>query len=84
MLIAPLAFLLSWLAGLLSLGLLIGGPAVLWTWYAGAVVGTGYLVAGRALVLWALAGRWVALLLLSRGGCSVDALAAPARTRPSP
>jgi pimeloyl-ACP methyl ester carboxylesterase len=67
-LIAPFAFLLSWLAGLLSLGLLIGGPALLWAWYAGAVVGTGYLVAGLALVLWALAGRWVALLLLGRGG----------------
>jgi hypothetical protein len=29
-LIAPFAFLLSWLIGLLSLGLLVAGPGLLW------------------------------------------------------
>lgn len=68
MLIAPMAFLLSWLVALLSLGLLAGGVGLLWAWYAGAVVGTAYLVAGLALVLWTLAGRWGTLLLLGHGG----------------
>jgi hypothetical protein len=68
MLIAPAAFLLAWLAGLLSLALLVGGPALLWAWATGAVVGTGYLVAGIAMVLATLAGRWVLLLLLGHGG----------------
>jgi pimeloyl-ACP methyl ester carboxylesterase len=67
-LIAPAAFLLSWLFGLLSLALLAGGPALLWAWSAGAVVGTGYLVAGLAMLAWTLAGRWATLLLLGRGG----------------
>lgn len=68
MLIAPLAFLLSWLAALLSFGLLAGGPGLLWAWYEGVVAGTEYLVAGLAMVLWMPAGRWVALLLLGHGG----------------
>jgi len=67
-LIAPFAFLLAGLLGLLSLAVLAGGPALLWAWYAGAVVGTGYLLGGLALVAWTLAGRWLMLLLLGRGG----------------
>ena len=68
MLIAPAAFLLAWLAGLLSLALLVGGPGLLWAWATGAVAGTAYLVAGIAMVLTTLVGRWVVLLLLGRGG----------------
>jgi pimeloyl-ACP methyl ester carboxylesterase len=67
MLIAPIAFLLSWLFVLLSLALLAGGPALIWAWYVGAVVGTAYLAAGVAMVVYTLAGRWVSLLLLGRG-----------------
>jgi hypothetical protein len=52
----------------LSLALLAGGPALLWAWSAGAVVGTGHLVAGVAMVAATLAGRWAGLLLLGRGG----------------
>ena len=68
MLIAPVAFLLAWLFGLLSLALLAGGPALLWAWATGAVVGTAYLVAGVAMVGLTLVGRWLVLLLLGRGG----------------
>jgi pimeloyl-ACP methyl ester carboxylesterase len=67
-LISPVAFLLSGLFGLLSLALLAGGPALIWAWYTGVVVGTAYLLAGVAMVVLSLTGRWLLLLVLGRGG----------------
>jgi predicted alpha/beta-fold hydrolase len=58
---APFPLLLSLLAGLLTLGLLGGGIYLIWAWYVGAVVGTGYLVAGLAMTLWTFVGRWIVL-----------------------
>jgi pimeloyl-ACP methyl ester carboxylesterase len=57
-----------WLLGLLSLGLIGGGLYLIWAWYVGAVVGTAYLVAGVAMVVWTFAGRAIVLLLLRRPG----------------
>ncbi|HET7772123.1 MAG TPA: alpha/beta hydrolase [Chloroflexota bacterium] len=67
MLLAPPAFPLSFLVGLLSLALLGGGLYTLWGWYTGALVGTAYLAGGLLTAFWSIAGRWVALLLLGRG-----------------
>src|SRR5690349_10532414 len=47
----PLGLLFVWLLGLLSLLLTGGGVYLLWAWYAGLVVGTGYLVAGLAMLV---------------------------------
>ena len=66
MLLATPAFPLTFLLGLLSLGLAGGGAYALWGWYTGALVGTVYLMSGVGMALWALVGRWVALLLLGR------------------
>ena len=64
---APLPLLLTWLAGILTLAVLGGGGYLLWAWYVGAVVGTGYLVAGLAMTLISFLGRWVLLLFHPRG-----------------
>src|SRR5688500_7652145 len=66
MFLATPVFPLTFLLGLLSLGLAGGGAYVLWGWYTGALFGTAYLVAGLGMTLWALGGRWMALLLLGR------------------
>ena len=66
MLLAPPAFPLSFLVGLLSLALVGGGAYTLWGWYTGALVGTAYLAGGLLMVGWSVAGRWVALLLLGK------------------
>ena len=63
----PPLFPLSFVLSLLSIGLVGGGAYVLWEWYTGALVGTAYLVGGLAMAVWALAGRWVVLLLLGHG-----------------
>ena len=64
----PFTLLPTLLLGLLSLVLLGGGGYLLWAWYVGAVVGTGYLAASLAMLLWSFAGRWVILLLFRRPG----------------
>jgi len=46
MFFAPFPLLFTWLVGLLSLVVLGGGVYLLWAWYVGVLVGTGYLVAG--------------------------------------
>ncbi|HXI15210.1 MAG TPA: alpha/beta hydrolase [Chloroflexota bacterium] len=66
MLLAPLAFLLTFPLSLLAPAILGGGVYVLWGWYSGALVGAAYLVGGLALTVWALTGRWIVLLLLGR------------------
>lgn len=64
----PLNFLIIWLVGLLSLGVLSGGIYIIYEWYEGELVGMSYLVSGIALVLWSIAGRFVSLPLLRRRG----------------
>ena len=39
----PFGLPFLWLLGLLSLAILGGGLYLLWAWYVGVVVGTGYL-----------------------------------------
>lgn len=73
----PFALLPSLLVGLLSLALLGGGGYLLWAWYVGAVVGTDYLVASLAMLLWTFAGRRVVLALFRRPGPDE-----PGETRP--
>jgi pimeloyl-ACP methyl ester carboxylesterase len=64
----PFALLPTLLLGLLSLALLGGAGYLLWAWYVGAVVGTGYLAASLAMILWTFLGRWVVLSLLRGPG----------------
>jgi len=63
----PSRLLLTWLAGILTFAVLGGGVYLVWAWYVGAVVGTGYLVAGLAMTLWSFFGRWIVLLFHPRG-----------------
>jgi pimeloyl-ACP methyl ester carboxylesterase len=58
----PFSILLGWLTGLLSLVLIGGGLYLIWAWYVGAVIGTGYLVGGLLMLLWTFAGRQIVLL----------------------
>src|SRR5438270_12200955 len=51
-----------WILGLLSIALLGGGVYLIWAWYVGVVVGTGYLVAGVVMTIVALFGRPIVLL----------------------
>jgi pimeloyl-ACP methyl ester carboxylesterase len=63
----PLTFLVLWLAGLLSLALLGGGAYLVWAWYVGEVVETGWLAVGVTLLLWSVSGRPLVLLTRRRG-----------------
>jgi pimeloyl-ACP methyl ester carboxylesterase len=67
MFFAPFPLLFTWLVGLLSLAALGGGVYLLWAWYVGVLVGTGYLMAGLVMTLLTLLGRWVVLLFHPRG-----------------
>lgn len=64
----PLNFLIIWLVGLLSVGILGGGIYIIYEWYVGELVGMSYLIGGIALVLWSIAGRFTSLPLLRRRG----------------
>lgn len=66
MLLMPFDLLFYWLTGLTSLGLLGGGIYLLWAWYAGIVIGTGYLVAGILMTAFSFLGRPLMLVLLGR------------------
>lgn len=68
MLFMPFNFLLMWLTGLLSLGILGGGFYLLYEWYIGALVGSIYLLSGLVMTLWSIAGNLLLLLLLKRSG----------------
>jgi pimeloyl-ACP methyl ester carboxylesterase len=57
----PFALPFSLAAGLLSVLLLGGGVYLLWAWYVGVVVGTGYLVSGIAILALTVAGRFIVL-----------------------
>jgi hypothetical protein len=58
----PFPLLFTWLFGVLSFAVAGGGLYLLWAWYFGMVVGTGYLVAGLLMTGWSFAGRWIVLL----------------------
>ena len=64
----PLNFLIIWLLGLLSLGLLGGGVYIVYEWYERELVGLSYLMGGSAMVLWSVAGRFISLPRLRRPG----------------
>jgi pimeloyl-ACP methyl ester carboxylesterase len=67
MFFAPFPLLFSLLIGLLSLTIFGGGLYLLWAWYVGALIGTGYLLAGIVMTAWSLIGRWVVLMFHPRG-----------------
>jgi pimeloyl-ACP methyl ester carboxylesterase len=77
MLFMPLNFLIMWLVGLLSIGLLGGGLYIVYEWYYHhfyewyyyrELVGLPYLLGGGAMILWSFAGRFISLPLLRRRG----------------
>jgi pimeloyl-ACP methyl ester carboxylesterase len=63
----PFGLLFLWLLGLLSLAILGGGLYLLWAWYVGLVVGTGYLVASLVMLVLTFTGRWLVLLFHPAG-----------------
>jgi pimeloyl-ACP methyl ester carboxylesterase len=67
MFIMPLPFLLGTLAGLASLGLLMGGIYILWAWYVGTLIATSWLVSGIVMLLWSAFGRSLVLMFYRRG-----------------
>ncbi|VXC83494.1 Pimeloyl-ACP methyl ester carboxylesterase [Burkholderia sp. 8Y] len=67
MYLMPLPFLLGTLAGLFSLALLMSGIYIVWSWYVGALVATGWLVSGIAMLVWSAFGRSLVLLFYPRG-----------------
>ena len=68
MLFMPFNFLIVWLVGLLSIGVLGGGIYILYELYERELVGISYLIGGSAMVLWSFAGRFISLPLLRRKG----------------
>ena len=68
MLFMPLNFLVVWLVGLLSIGILGGGLYILYEWYERELVGMSYLLGGSAMVLWSFLGHFISLPLLRRAG----------------
>jgi pimeloyl-ACP methyl ester carboxylesterase len=81
MFFAPFPLLLTWLAGILTLAIFGGGIYLLWAWYVGAVVGTGYLVAGLTMTFWTLLGRWIVLACHPRGADEPHTLQADSEVR---
>lgn len=67
MFLSPLPFLLGWIAGLVSLGLLGGGLYLLWAWSVGALVGTAWLVSSLVMLARSLLGRSAVLAFYPRG-----------------
>jgi pimeloyl-ACP methyl ester carboxylesterase len=63
----PLAVLPMWIFCLLSLALLIGGGYIVYEWWQGAIVSTAVLVAGIAMLVVTLLGRFI-VLAFHRGG----------------
>ena len=61
MLFAPFVLPFTLAAGLVSLLFLGGGVYLLWAWYVGAIVGTGYLVTSVAMLVLSLTGRLIVL-----------------------
>ena len=63
----PLAVLPMWIFGLLSLAFLFGGGYIAYEWWQGAAISTAVLVAGIAMLVVALLGRFI-VLAFHRGG----------------
>jgi pimeloyl-ACP methyl ester carboxylesterase len=63
----PPTFLIMWIIGLLSLALLSGGGYILYERWEGAVISTGILASGIAMLVVALLGRFL-VLAFHRGG----------------
>ena len=51
MLFMPLNFLIIWLVGLLSIGVLGGAIYILYEWYERELVGISYLIGDSAMVV---------------------------------
>jgi pimeloyl-ACP methyl ester carboxylesterase len=68
MTLLPPVLPLTLLALVASVALVGGGAWLVYAWAAGIVIGTTYLVAGIAMLVWTLAGRWIVLALLGRHG----------------
>ena len=68
MFLFPLPFLLLWLTGLFSLGLLGGGLYLIYAWYTGIVVGTAWLVSSVVMLALSFMGRFLVLPLVGRPG----------------
>ena len=81
MFFAPFPLVFTWLAGLASLAMLGGGAYLLYAWYIGAVVGTGYLVAGVLMTVITFAGRWLVLLFHPVGSDEPHTLEPTSRVR---
>lgn len=68
MVFMPLNFLLLWLVGLLSLGILGGGIYIFYEWYEGELLGISYFIGSLAMILWSFTGGLINLPLLRRKG----------------
>src|SRR5690348_9349695 len=68
MFFAPLGLLIGLLVGILSLVIL--GLGLYWVigYVVGAVIGTGFLIAGIAFLVFSLVGHYILLLFLGRSG----------------
>jgi hypothetical protein len=68
MFFAPLGLLIGLLVGILSLVIL--GLGLYWVigYVVGAVIGTGFLIAGIAFLVFSLLGHYLLLLFLGRAG----------------
>ena len=58
---------LGWLASVATIAVPLGAAWILWSWWTGDVVGTGWAFAGVAMLLWAVAGRYFVLAFYPRG-----------------
>jgi pimeloyl-ACP methyl ester carboxylesterase len=67
MLYTPFVLPIALLVNLLSLAILGGGFYFLWAWYAGVVVGTGYLVGSIVAIALSFVGRFVVLAFWPAG-----------------
>src|SRR3954466_13770781 len=63
----PLTFLIGWVTGFLALAVLAGGIYLVYEWYIGEIIETIWLLVGIALLIWSVAGRWLALMTRQRG-----------------
>ncbi len=68
MVFMPLNFLILWVVGLLSIGILGGGIYIFYEWYEGELVGISYLIGSLIMILWSFTGGLISLPLLRRKG----------------
>ena len=63
MLFVSLPLMVTWLLGLVSLGLFGGGVYLLWASYVGVLEQPAWLLVSLLTTLWTFAGRWIVLRL---------------------